>query len=236
MDREKSEYRQLLHRVIQVERSNRRLRLFVGVLLIVSIVLPTIGATGHRIDRSPEESFVLSDDSGNSRAILGFEEGLPGLRLYDQAGRKRLSLELWRNGAPHVELLHENGTVQGELSLANGNLPGLDLRDPAGLELVNLGINAYGSPSLELSNGSYDHHLALTFFKDGFPKLALYGPDFDDRGVFGLQNSGYARLQLFGPQEKERALFEVSPAGVSSFILRGNSGEKVFEAPPNVAK
>jgi hypothetical protein len=236
MKLENTEYRQLLDRISQLERSNRHLWILSGASIAALVALATVGAVSTPTQTHPSEPIVLSDDEGHCRGSLGFENGVPGFRLFDQSGRKRLALELGQTGDPHVRLLNEGGTVQAELSLVNGDLPWLNFRTKDKQELASFGINSYGSPSLQLSNGSYDHHLALTFFSDGLPKLALFGPDFDDRGVFGLENGGYPRLSMYGPKEAERAVFQVSPSGTPSLVLREASGKVLFATPTNAKK
>jgi hypothetical protein len=229
---ESAQGRQLV-RLRELESKIRNLQLFLALLGIAAGTLIVTGAravNGGIVTQT--KRIELHGSGGERRVMIGMDEkDSPSLRLYDREGRERLSIELWPNGDPYINLINTAGVTQAELGLVNGDLPSLDFRDKEEEELVSLGINAYGSPSLEMSNGAYDHHLALTFFDDERPKLALYGNDFDDRAILGLDRNGDPGLSLYDRKERQRALLRIAASGAPEMVFMDESGKVSLHAP-----
>ena len=96
--------------------------------------------------------FVLVDEAGATRAVLGFNDrGNPGLVLRDAAGKTRAGLALQPDGTPGLALKDAAGKTRAALGLlAADSSPGLVLGDAADKTRAGLGLDADGNPSLDL--------------------------------------------------------------------------------------
>ncbi len=77
---------ELARRVARMEQENRRLRLAPGHPRLPVTMLILMGAARH--ERTVQASqFVLVDESGSTRAVLGMRSAGPPLAFYDQNGK-----------------------------------------------------------------------------------------------------------------------------------------------------
>ncbi len=124
------------------QRNRRLLRggfLVAGLVALAFILLDTgrpvqarKGATtAHTVHKeSGAKRFVVVDDKGKPRAILGMNQEGPGLALLDEKGNVRASLGLTEAG-PVLALLDEEGRSRAVLR-ATKEGPGLALLDENG--------------------------------------------------------------------------------------------------------
>ncbi|MBW2052126.1 MAG: hypothetical protein JRI85_07780 [Deltaproteobacteria bacterium] len=75
------------------------------------------------------EKFMIVDESGNKRAILGILQGEPGVVLYGHDGKERLTLRLNSEGDPSLKLNDREGRVRAVLELAADGSPSLKKKD-----------------------------------------------------------------------------------------------------------
>src|SRR5690349_20219599 len=88
----------------QARAARRRMRLATG--LLASLALCLLGAEARRLAVPVFASeFVLRDPLGRTRAALAMHrDGMPGLALFDERGKVRMSFDLSPAGAPGVNL------------------------------------------------------------------------------------------------------------------------------------
>jgi len=187
------------------------------------------GAAGGRTIRASE--FVLEDEKGKVRAVLGvikdapglgrfygpvlslFDEngelcvvlhgtaGGPGLRLFDAAGKERATLGVGKDG-PALRLNDENKMGGAGLgALKDG--PMLNLFDAAGKVRAGLTLPKDG-PGLNLFDAEGKNRAALTVDKDGGPGLSLFDENGKSRAWLTLPKDGPG-LTLFDAAGKGRA-------------------------------
>lgn len=65
-------------------------------------------AVGGTFNELRAYKFVLEDENGKSRAVIGVSKDGPALRLLDENGKPRVELSIWKDG-PGLVLLDENG-------------------------------------------------------------------------------------------------------------------------------
>ncbi|HEV3110796.1 MAG TPA: hypothetical protein VGY99_09910 [Candidatus Binataceae bacterium] len=134
----------------ELQRSNRRLRLIIGALLLTGGVLITMAQASSGVSESLEaRQFVLRDSSGRVRAALGLSpDGAVGLNLDDASGRTAVTLDVEANGSPGLDLYDQNGKRRAIIALAQQGTPGVGLYDPHGKLRTSLDVPAANTPGL----------------------------------------------------------------------------------------
>lgn len=82
------------------------------------------------------QQFVLRDGSGHIGAKVSWEDGQPGLRLFDRANQVRSALFLEPNGVPDLYLYDSNKVARAALNLFDSGVPNLAFVDAAGKSMV----------------------------------------------------------------------------------------------------
>lgn len=140
----------IMQRVERLERAYRRWQLLGMVLftlLGLSVLLGATGSTGSQTEQITAERFVVVDNAGHVRAILGAFEEKVGLYLLDKAGHQQVVLGLV-DTAGHQQasltLRDKAGHERATLMLwdkAGHHQVGLGFRDEAGQQQVGLDIS-----------------------------------------------------------------------------------------------
>lgn len=74
-------------------------------------------------DRVVTKEFLLTDDSGQTRARIGMNElNAPALSLYDRGGQQRALVRLNRDDVPSLRLFDQSGTLRGGMGFTRGTL------------------------------------------------------------------------------------------------------------------
>jgi len=140
----------VMQRMEKLERENRRLKTIGGLGLAVLALLALVGAgvTGQRSIEA--ESFIVKDQAGKVRAVLGTAEpyNAPGLVMYDQEGHPNILLHLTGDGDPGL-WLYEKDSVRATLN-AVGERVQLQLHDNESRQRAVVSILKDGNPSIEL--------------------------------------------------------------------------------------
>jgi hypothetical protein len=140
----------LEQRLAELQRSNRRLRVMIGALVLVGGALITMAQASPNSSETVEtRQFVLRDASGNVRAVLGSTpEGAVGLNIDDATGRTRLTLDVDYAGSPGLDLFDQNGKRRAIISLGQHGEPGVGLYDAEGKLRTSLDIPGANTPGL----------------------------------------------------------------------------------------
>jgi hypothetical protein len=95
----------------KLKRSNKRLRLMTGALMLISGALITMAQTNSAVpDTLEAQQFLLRDSAGNMRGAIGvLSDGAVGLNFNDSKGRTRLTIDLASNGSPGLDLFDQDG-------------------------------------------------------------------------------------------------------------------------------
>lgn len=72
---------------------------------------------------SMAEKFMVVDESGNKRAVLGFKQGVLSLTLFASDGRERAVLKLDPKGTPSLEMFDQDGRARAVLGLKEDGAP-----------------------------------------------------------------------------------------------------------------
>jgi hypothetical protein len=137
-------------RLAELQRSNRRLRVTIGALVLVGGALITMAqASPNGSEIVEARQFVLRGASGNVRAVLGSTpEGAVGLNLDDATGRTRLTLDVDYAGSPGLDLFDQNGKRRAIISLGQHGEPGAGLYNAEGKPRTSLDIPGADTPGL----------------------------------------------------------------------------------------
>jgi hypothetical protein len=130
--------------------ANRRLRLMMGTLILLTGAIVVMGQTASVPSRSVEaEQFVLRDSDGKVRGAMGIgSDGAVGINLNDVKGQSRITVDLAADGTPGLDFYDQNGKMRATLALASAGTPGLGLYDPSGKLRASLDVPAHETPGL----------------------------------------------------------------------------------------
>jgi hypothetical protein len=133
-----------------LQRSNRRLKAAIGSLVLVGGALITMAqASPSTSELADAREFVLRDDSGRIRAVLGTSpDETVGLSLDDANGRTRATLAVDHNGSPGLDLIDQNGKRRAIIALSKDGDPGAGLYDSQGKLRASLDIPNVNIPGL----------------------------------------------------------------------------------------
>ena len=138
----------------KLQRSNRRLRMATGAVLLFSSAMVLMAqATPQIVDSVDARQFVLHDSSGRVRAALGMaEDGSVGLDLVDAKDRSRVTLDLASDGTPGLDFFDENGKMRATLAMGPEGNAGVGLYGPNGHLRTSLDVPASKTPGLAFYN------------------------------------------------------------------------------------
>ncbi len=176
----------LADRLDRLERSNRRLKGVVVLVVFAGVVLVARdqvfrNATIQLLDGDgtiEAREFVVRDNDGKRRASLGVPGDMPALVLFDESenGLASLSVQGGRDGASHLTLCDRRGKAAIYLGLLSTG-PTISLSDASGKIRASLAVDELrdGSPSLILldANEMVRASLAANRILDGSPSLTL---------------------------------------------------------------
>jgi hypothetical protein len=109
----------LEERMQRLEQENRRLKLMGGAVMLLLGVGVVLGfAPAPNPQEIKAEKFVMVDQDGNSRAVLGMEGKNAALVMSDPTGKRLLFLVSKPDGRSSLDFFDVNGTPRLELALA----------------------------------------------------------------------------------------------------------------------
>ena len=135
-DRGPSATDELIGRIEGVERSNRRLKILVLVLLVGLVYM--MGAdyiTQNPIVRQTlmeSRELKLLDNDGNPRMFVRMYSKVPVMQLLDRNGKPRLSMGLRFDDTPFLDLSDRTGRTRATLEMTGDDAPTLQLFDENG--------------------------------------------------------------------------------------------------------
>jgi hypothetical protein len=155
----------ILNRVEELERDNRRLRRYATTMLLVVAMVLGLGAalvyySGRAgLPGSPTmvsaRQYTLRDASGVTRGAWGIgEDGAVRLVLSDAGGRQRVRLSLLDDGSAGLSFSDTADRKLAVLGLLPDHTTNLALTDPAGIPRAVLGVSPNGSSNLVFADQS----------------------------------------------------------------------------------
>ena len=113
----------------KLQRSNRRLRMMTGAMLLFSSAMVLMAqGTPQILDSVDARQFVLHDSSGKVRAALGMtDDGAVGLNLVDSKDRSRITLDVAANGTPGLDFFDQDGKMRGTFAMGPEGNAGVGL-------------------------------------------------------------------------------------------------------------
>ena len=143
-------------RQARLMRSNKRMRMMTGALMLVCGALFTMAETSSVVPDTVEaQQFLLRDASGKLRGSMGvLSDGAVGLNLEDSAGRTRVTVDLAANGTPGIDLFDQDGKMRETIALGPAGQPGVGLYGPDGHLRTALDVPAPKTPGLSFYHDS----------------------------------------------------------------------------------
>jgi hypothetical protein len=244
----------LVSRVDHLERAHRRLRGLVILALVAATAWAAIGpsprpglAAGAATEASgpvvAAERFVLRDTTGRVGAALGWQDGTPGLILYDRRGTARAQLVVGPDDAPGLALLDSDGKPRIAFALFRrgearpgaappaDTSPGLVLFDPSAKPRVALRATPGAGATLELSDPTGEPRATLGVQPGGLPALRLVGTNGIDRVSLGVLSDDTPALNLYNDSGRARAALAIRATGAAGLALADKDGQVVWSAP-----
>ena len=133
-----------------LQRSNKRLRLTTGALMLLCGALITMAQTNSAVPETLQaQQFVLRDSGGKVRAAMGvLSDGAVGLNFEDSKGHTRLTVDLAANGTPGLDFFDQEGKLRATLALGPAGEPGVGLYGPNGHLRTSLDVPGNQTPGL----------------------------------------------------------------------------------------
>jgi hypothetical protein len=134
----------------KLQRSNKRLRMLMGGLVLLCGALFTMAETSSTVpDTLEAQQFLLRDSSGKLRAAMGVtSDGAVGINLDDPTGHTRLTVDLDASGDPGVDLYDETGLRRATIALGSTGEPGIGLYGPNGHLRTSLDVPKKDTPGI----------------------------------------------------------------------------------------
>src|SRR5437867_10268562 len=214
----------LAERLDRLERAHRRWKLASSatVLLLLAVIrlgaaaprspqpIPEASPIGSVVNEFRAKRFVLVEDTGKVRAVLGAAtRGAVSLELLDNDGKVRSVLIVDSNGTPRLELFGADEARRIVLS-PFPNRSGRAIFGEAGRGGAILDVVADGAASLGLTDNRERSRAGLQLHSDGTTLL-----NFNDTSV------------------KVRAAFGVGADGVPGLGIWNKEGKRIWQAPPS---
>lgn len=237
-------------------RRSRRINL---AMLLVGGIAGLAGAASYRMADVVEASqFVLKDNKGNVRAVLGCtldEEQEPYLELYDRRGDSRLLMDISPREVPRLILREKEDKPRLVLDLDKDGSPGVFMLDKERNSLLEIASNnGTGFHGIRYSRDDKNRFLlgaapdgmaALEIFDEqGEPRLVLrhhekaegggvnglYFCDWNgDSGILGRQADGKIGLGTFNKDGRPILEFYRTPGGDPLLKMGSDDGNKAVE-------
>lgn len=213
----------LTERLDRLEQAHRRWKRASGttvMLLLAGIglgaaaprppqLIPEAPLTGSSVSEVRAKRFVLVDDAGKLRAVLGAAtRGAVSLGLLDNDDKIRSVLIVDSNGTPRLELFAADETRRVVLSVFP-NRSGLGIFGEAGRGGAVLDVVADGAASLGLTD-SKERSRAGLLRSDGTTVLNFNDTSEKVRAALGVGSDGGPRLGIWDKEGKR--IWQVPPA------------------------
>ncbi len=155
----------LEHRLIELERANRRLRITSSLALLTALAMPLLAfASPFRVeDEVRAKAFVLVDEAGAMRARLHLEGGAtPSFEMTDVDGKRRIDLFV-KGVEPSLLLLDADEQSRLGLAVDAGNLPHAVFFDEVRRPRLHLAVGqeGLGSVTCTSKHGTIDAGLGI---------------------------------------------------------------------------
>lgn len=119
----------LRRRLERLERTNRRIALAAGLLVLAGVAAWSTGAVRAAGEEIATSKLSLVDKAGGTRAILSVVEGFgPSLVIYGENGKAGAALAFPAEG-PTLAMYDRNGQLRLRLATIEGTGPSLVLND-----------------------------------------------------------------------------------------------------------
>lgn len=134
MTQDPTDQMSLSNRVANLEKENRRLKVFGSVALLGAAGALCMGLAAAPAKRLEAEVIVVKGPHGKAQMILGVGEEGPALTLVDQNGKLRMNLDVSSDG-PGLDLLDEKESPRAQLMVTEDQGPLLNFTDAKGAQV-----------------------------------------------------------------------------------------------------
>ncbi len=181
--------------VTQLERKVQHLTRLLAVTFLITLLL--LFKVFER--RSRKQEYILVDDGGAPRAVMGMRDDNPFLSMFDSAGKTRIALSADDDGAPLLRLSNADGSLHAMLMVQDYGA-GLTLLDNHGAGIQLFADQRDARIHFIDPNGWLRLGLGTD---DGMPFLGFMATNLASRIIMGDGETG-GRLSFFDRHGKRR--------------------------------
>jgi hypothetical protein len=171
---------QLAHRIEQVEKQNRYMKAFTGVLALLLLAFVILGAQSAmqegRFSKLTAQEITIVDRMGNPRVMMGSTDEGTGVRILSAQGKRIVGLGI----------------------VADGSGSGMVVADEAGTPRLGLGMDE-GVPSLAVANKDGKKIVGLGGDDKGYGFVVMDANEVERAG-FGMDGKGTSGFVLYDDQ------------------------------------
>jgi hypothetical protein len=242
-------------RLTRLERKNRRLTLAlmsVGMAAIVAVAMGQ-GAPAVVPQEVTAHKLTLVSNNGELQASLMMGKYGPELNLYDEKGKLRVSLSVYKEFGPELALKDENGRTRVSLWVDKENGPNLSLDDENDKMRAGLWVSKEHGPELSLLNENGGKMVSLTTLKNSsglylwdengkscanltvhndIPALVLEDKNGKSRGSMMMLKNG-PNLSLDGENGKPHIEMGLAEGGGGMITVSNPFGKEVVSIQSN---
>lgn len=211
---------ELVSRIVNLERDNRRLKAFAFGALVLAAALGGIYATRSIPLKITAHEFDVVDSSGRARVNMRVQsDGIAIIEVDDAQGVPRVAMMTNASGAPSVNVFNEQGHEIA--SLGSSNLGGGDVavEDSQGQTRAIIGAtDSLGGSDFWLYDASGNRRAAMTVSASGAPAIQLS----DARGFNMYMGSTSMESPTTGVKQQTSA---------ASIVMSGKDHHVIWQAP-----
>lgn len=119
-------------RVATLERTVRRLTAALGAAGVLAVALAAMGAVKPAPDSIEARKFIVVGDDGKPYAVLGRENELTGVSVWDGRRKIRMMLGVDPDGASFINCCDASGRSVLDLYVDRDGTPLIEIKDRAG--------------------------------------------------------------------------------------------------------
>lgn len=162
---------------------------------------------------SGDARLVFLDDKEHLRLAIGLlSGGRPGITMFDQNNKQKLSLAILPDGdAPGLVLFDDQGNPSINLSVIKDSGPQLAMGS-ADKGRITMGLSKDGEPSVLLCSKGDKPRMNLQLV-DGAPSIRFYDANQVIRTSWGLKADGSPSFSLSDDQSRVRLMISTGVAG-----------------------
>ena len=199
--------------------------LIVGLMFYADAALANKALPTHPAIFS--ERFVLVDKSGLTRAELGVSNGLVGLQMADEDGKRRVWLGIGEKGTVDIAFMDNEEKTRARLGIVEGQHGSalyLSGRDAKNLGSILLLVDTDGNPIIDLKDEIGISRVNLSVTNKGPSGLTISHENGVGGNVLSIAADGAQALNFFDKHNKSALAVGRDETGLPAVVFSDASG------------